>query len=75
MTRLADGEPPRVVDSPATARRSGIAYVPRERRNEALFEQLSIRENFGLPTLGEDSVGGSSAEPDRSAGWRSTPVR
>jgi ABC-type sugar transport system ATPase subunit len=33
---------------------AGIAYVPRERRNEALFESMTIRENFGLPTLRRD---------------------
>jgi ABC-type sugar transport system ATPase subunit len=30
------------------------AYVPRERRAEGLFESKSVRENFGLPTLGRD---------------------
>lgn len=30
------------------------AYVPRERRAEGLFESKSVRENFGLPTLGQD---------------------
>ena len=32
-------------------RRPGIAYVPRERRAEALFETLSIRDNFAVPTV------------------------
>jgi ABC-type sugar transport system ATPase subunit len=32
----------------------GVAYVPRERRAESLFESKSIRENFGLPTLDRD---------------------
>jgi ABC-type sugar transport system ATPase subunit len=31
------------------------AYVPRERRAEGLFESKSVRENFGLPTLGQDA--------------------
>jgi ABC-type sugar transport system ATPase subunit len=32
-----------------------VAYVPRERRAEGLFESKSVRENFGLPTLPEDT--------------------
>jgi ABC-type sugar transport system ATPase subunit len=32
-----------------------VAYVPRERRAEGIFESKSVRENFGLPTLGEDT--------------------
>ena len=31
------------------------AYVPRERRAEGLFESKSVRENFGLPTLEQDT--------------------
>jgi ABC-type sugar transport system ATPase subunit/ribose/xylose/arabinose/galactoside ABC-type transport system permease subunit len=46
-----------VVNSSAAAGRNGIAYVPRERRREGLFEQLSILENFGLPRLKDDSFG------------------
>ena len=53
-----DGPVAVALDGPATARRQGVGYVPRERRQEALFEQLSIRENFGLPTLREDTVAG-----------------
>ena len=43
----------------ATARSaaSGIAYLPRERRGESLFESLSIRENFALPTMRADRTG------------------
>ena len=32
----------------------GVAYLPRERRGESLFESMSIRENFALPTLAKD---------------------
>jgi len=32
-----------------------VAYVPRERRAEGIFESKSVRENFGLPTLGQDT--------------------
>ena len=46
------------VRSTAEAARNGIAYVPRERR-QAIFPWMSIRENFGLPTL----------KRDQSRGW------
>jgi len=36
----------------------GVAYLPRERRGESLFESMSIRENFALPTLRKDRRGG-----------------
>jgi ABC-type sugar transport system ATPase subunit len=36
----------------------GVAYLPRERRGESLFETMSIRENFALPTLGMHRRGG-----------------
>lgn len=35
----------------------GVAYLPRERRGESLFESMSIRENFALPTLRLDRRG------------------
>lgn len=35
----------------------GVAYLPRERLGESLFESMSIRENFALPTLGQDRRG------------------
>lgn len=40
------------------AYRSHIAYVPRERRAESLFEWMSIEDNFAIPTIGKDSLGG-----------------
>jgi ABC-type sugar transport system ATPase subunit len=43
-----------VIGSTHAAARHGIAYVPRERR-QALFAWMSIRENFGMPTLSRDS--------------------
>jgi ABC-type sugar transport system ATPase subunit len=43
-----------VVDSPQRALAAGIAYVPRDRRAEAIFPTLSILENFALPTLSRD---------------------
>lgn len=47
-----------LLSSPAVAHRHGVGYVPRERRHEGIFEQLPIGENFGLPRLAHDSVGG-----------------
>lgn len=35
----------------------GVAYLPRERRGESLFEQMSIQENFVLPTMRQDKIG------------------
>ena len=35
----------------------GVAYLPRERRGESLFEQMSIRENFAIPTMQQDRRG------------------
>ena len=40
--------------------------MPRERRDEALFESLSVRENFTLPTVGRDTRGGLRAHVARS---------
>lgn len=57
VVRLTSGRSA-AISSPFTAARQGIVYVPRERRDEALFATLSIRENFALPTLGRDSTGG-----------------
>ena len=37
------------------AAQAGIAYVPKERRAESLFEWMSIRDNFALPTLKRDT--------------------
>ncbi len=45
----------RSIRSPRDAAAAGIAYVPRERRAESLFESKSILENFALATLGRDA--------------------
>jgi ABC-type sugar transport system ATPase subunit len=57
VARVVDG---RTVElrSPGAGARHGVVYVPRERRDEALFGVLSIRDNFALPTIGRDSVAG-----------------
>jgi ABC-type sugar transport system ATPase subunit len=44
-----------VINSPSDAADNDIAYVPRERRLDAVFSWMSIRENFALPTLGRDA--------------------
>jgi ABC-type sugar transport system ATPase subunit len=35
-----------------------VAYVPRERRAESLFESKSVRENFGIATMERDRARG-----------------
>ena len=49
-----EAEPPMAVTR-RRAKHAGIAYLPRERRGESLFSDLSIRENFALPTIREDA--------------------
>jgi ABC-type sugar transport system ATPase subunit len=43
-----------VIRSAAQAARSGVVYVPRDRRSESLFPTLSIRDNFAAATLRAD---------------------
>ena len=43
--------------SQRVAKRCGVAYVPRDRRTESLFEALSVGENFRSVTLELDRVG------------------
>jgi ABC-type sugar transport system ATPase subunit len=52
IVRHNDGDV--VIRSTKQAAEHGIAFVPRERR-QALFAWMSIRENFGMPTLARDS--------------------
>ena len=54
VIRHADGQEIAIV-SPKHAAQHDIAYVPRERRLDSLFAWMSIRENFALPTLAQDS--------------------
>lgn len=42
------------IPSQREAARLGIAYVPRDRRMQGVFEPLSILDNFSLPTLRRD---------------------
>ena len=55
VVRHVDGREA-VIGSPADAADHDIAYVPRERRLDAVFSWMSIRENFALPTLARDSA-------------------
>ena len=58
--------------SPRDGGARGIAYVPRERRDEALFSALPIRGNFALPTLSADTTAGIvrwSSSDRRFRGW------
>lgn len=48
------GPDPCALRSPADARASRIAYVPRDRRDESIFETRSILENFQVTTLEAD---------------------
>jgi ABC-type sugar transport system ATPase subunit/ribose/xylose/arabinose/galactoside ABC-type transport system permease subunit len=49
-----DGPRDVVIRSTAQSAAEQIAFVPRERR-QALFGWMSIRENFGMPTLARDA--------------------
>lgn len=44
-----------VIHNEVEASRHGVAYVPRERKTEALFAPLSVLDNFALPTLKQDT--------------------
>jgi ribose transport system ATP-binding protein len=46
------------VTGPHNALRAGIAYVPADRKREAIFAPLSVLDNLMLPTLGRSSVAG-----------------
>jgi ABC-type sugar transport system ATPase subunit len=56
LVRHVDGRE-LVIRSPKHAASQGIAYLPRE-RGQAIFRWMSIRENFGMPTLRRDSRAG-----------------
>jgi ABC-type sugar transport system ATPase subunit len=52
------GDHPRRLRSPADALAEGIAYVPKDRRDESIFPTRSILENFQVTTLTADRRGG-----------------
>jgi ribose transport system ATP-binding protein len=45
----------RPIASLREAVRSGVCYVPRDRKSEGLFLGLSVLDNYGLPTLWRDA--------------------
>jgi ABC-type sugar transport system ATPase subunit len=53
VVSLANGQA-KTLRSPADALASGIAYVPKDRRGEGIFETRSILENFQVATLEMD---------------------
>jgi ABC-type sugar transport system ATPase subunit len=53
VRHLAGGDV--IIRSPVQAAGNDIAYVPRERARDSLFNWMTIRENFALPTLAQDS--------------------
>lgn len=60
---LTDGQA-RTLRSPADALASGIAYVPKDRRGEGIFETRSILENFQVATLETDRRLGLLRRPE-----------
>lgn len=52
-----------VPHGPSAAWKSGLAYVPRERRSEGLVLSRPIFENITLAHLGQQSLGGSFLTP------------
>ncbi|UGS34515.1 sugar ABC transporter ATP-binding protein [Capillimicrobium parvum] len=57
-----DAQAGRPISTVADAAACGIAYLPRERRGEALFESLSILRNFAVATLPADRRAGLVAD-------------
>lgn len=57
VSRMLDNGSVVVADNRIAAR-NGIAYLPRDRRSEAIFGWMPIRDNFALPTLALDRKGG-----------------
>lgn len=47
-----DGKPVRI-DSPETAMKLGIGYVPEDRKEQGLVLEMSIAENITLPVIGK----------------------
>jgi ABC-type sugar transport system ATPase subunit len=58
VVRIRENGGERQIGSPRGAFAQGIAYVPRERRSEALFERMPVHSNFAIPTLSRDSTAG-----------------
>ena len=70
---VVEGGQETVLDSPWRSARHGVRYVPRERRAEALFSGMSVRENFSLATINRDARWGFIARARSAA--RLAPYR
>ena len=55
----------RIFGDPGRAWKSGIAYVPKERRSEGLITSRAIYQNITLPHLQSQSLGGTWLMPRR----------
>jgi ribose transport system ATP-binding protein len=55
----------RILGNPQAAWKSGLAYVPRERRSEGLVTSRPIFENITLPHLNAQALGGTFLDPRR----------
>ena len=69
VLRVADGRET-AIGSQVQAARAGIAYVPRDRKTEGIFEPLSIVDNFSLPTIDRDATAGLLSERHRRARFK-----
>ena len=58
VVRCRPGRADRPVTAPRGAASVGIAYVPRDRRSESIFESRSVLDNFALPTQHRDTRAG-----------------
>ncbi|WP_345068274.1 sugar ABC transporter ATP-binding protein [Leifsonia kafniensis] len=61
------------IDSNRIAARNRVAYLPRDRRADAIFGWMPIRDNFALPTLEKDGRAGfvtAKRIDARLAHWR-----
>jgi ABC-type sugar transport system ATPase subunit len=71
LRTVAGAEAP--IRSEQQAAAAGIGYVPRDRRAEALFGTMSVRENFSAATLRQDRRSGLLSR--RAAQARFAPYR
>jgi ABC-type sugar transport system ATPase subunit len=69
VLRIDDGGTA-AIRSQQEAARHGVAYVPRDRKTEGIFEPLSILDNFALPTIGRDARAGLISERHRRGRFR-----
>jgi ABC-type sugar transport system ATPase subunit len=69
VLRVLDGRDV-AIGSQAEAARQRVAYVPRDRKTEGIFEPLSILDNFSLPTIDRDATAGVVSERRRRGRFR-----